>query len=128
MKLILEEPQSKALRRLVEAEVRVTSSELLFAEIPRALRRRATSDPSIDARDVLTRGESQLAAVDLLAATRSILVLAGALEGPFLRALDAIHVATAVSYPGELRAFVSYDERQLEAAEGAALQVASPGG
>ncbi|MEJ7716709.1 MAG: hypothetical protein WKF31_01650 [Thermoleophilaceae bacterium] len=54
--------------------------------------------------------------------------LAGTLEGPLLRALDAIHVATADLLPGvSCTAFVSYDDRQLEAADRAALPVASPG-
>lgn len=105
----------------------MTSSELLLSEIPRALRRRASVDRSTEVTSVLDRGESQLAAVDLMSITRSVLLLAGALEGPALRTLDAIHVATAASYPGHLRAFVSYDDRQLEAAERAALRVASPG-
>ena len=43
-----------------------------------------------------------------------------------LRALDAIHVTTALRVRSALAAFVSYDRRQLEAAEALGLPVASP--
>lgn len=127
MKLVVQEPESSALREFVEAEGGRASSELLFAEIPRALRRPWWSHGSADSVRLLARGEAELGAMYLIALSRSVLTLAGTLEGPLLRALDAIHVATAISYPGELRAFVSYDDRQLEAAERAVLAVASPG-
>jgi hypothetical protein len=40
--------------------------------------------------------------------------------------LDAIHVATAYRLRSVLAAFVSYDTRQLEAAEALGLPIASP--
>jgi predicted nucleic acid-binding protein len=43
-----------------------------------------------------------------------------------LRALDAIHVASALRLGGALSAFVSYDRRQLEAAAALGLPTASP--
>ena len=127
MKLVVEEPESAALRELVELEASRASSELLRAEIPRALRRRVWPDAPAEAPPLVGRGEQELAAMYLIAVTRSIVALAGTLEGPLLRALDAVHVATAVAYPAGLTAFVSYDDRQLEAADRAALPVASPG-
>lgn len=51
---------------------------------------------------------------------------AGALAEPMLRALDAIHVATAASL-GPIESFVSYDERQSAAARLAGLPTAAPG-
>jgi predicted nucleic acid-binding protein len=44
-----------------------------------------------------------------------------------LRALDAIHVAAAIS-AAPLDAFVSYDERQSAAARLAGLRTIAPGG
>lgn len=128
IKLIVEEPESGALRGLAEGDGDLVASELLLAEIPRALRRRASDDRAVDLARLVAHGERQLATVGLMSVTRSILTWAGGLAGPRLRALDAIHVATAASYPGEPPPFVSYDDRQLEAAELAGLRVASPSG
>jgi predicted nucleic acid-binding protein len=44
-----------------------------------------------------------------------------------LRALDAVHVASARELGAELEALVTYDRRMIEAARGAGLPVASPG-
>jgi predicted nucleic acid-binding protein len=54
------------------------------------------------------------------------LVRAGALEGSFLRSLDAIHIATAQGL-GDVDAFVTYDERQAAAARLAGFRTISPG-
>lgn len=43
-----------------------------------------------------------------------------------LRALDAIHLATAMSPGEDLDAFIAYDERLLAAAEAAGLIVEEP--
>lgn len=43
------------------------------------------------------------------------------------RTLDSIHLASALRVRAVLSAFVSYDRRQLEAAEAVGLPVASPG-
>jgi predicted nucleic acid-binding protein len=44
-----------------------------------------------------------------------------------LRALDAIHLATALTIKGDLAAFCCYDRRLSEAASGAGLTVIAPG-
>ncbi len=46
---------------------------------------------------------------------------------PALRALDAIHLATAERIGAQLGALIAYDERLLAAAEAHGLPVASPG-
>jgi predicted nucleic acid-binding protein len=51
---------------------------------------------------------------------------AALLEQPFLRTLDAIHLATAAGIRASLSAFVTYDKRLAAAAEDAGLPVASP--
>ena len=58
---------------------------------------------------------------------RSLLVVAGALQEPALRALDAIHVAAAADV-SPIDAFLSYDERQAAAARLAGLRTVAPGG
>jgi predicted nucleic acid-binding protein len=52
--------------------------------------------------------------------------LAGATGGPSLRALDAIHVAAALRLGPEIEVFVTYDDRQAEAARAAGFDVVSP--
>jgi len=84
----------------------------------RAVRRR---DPTAEplARRVLER-------VSLLAIGDRVLVSAATLGPRDVRALDAIHLASALRLGDSLSAFVSYDARQLEAAERLGLPVVSP--
>lgn len=44
-----------------------------------------------------------------------------------LRTLDAIHLATALSFGEDLGTLVAYDQRLLEAAKTAGLKTLSPG-
>jgi uncharacterized protein len=57
----------------------------------------------------------------------TILREAGEVPDPFLRSLDAIHVATAGRLRPLLGAFVTYDKRQGAVAREAGLRVVSPG-
>lgn len=61
----------------------------------------------------------------LLPLDRALLLTAGALAEPGLRALDAIHVAAAVDL-SPLDGFVTYDERQAAAARLAGLRTVRP--
>jgi predicted nucleic acid-binding protein len=56
---------------------------------------------------------------------RPLLAAAGALGEPALRALDAIHVASAVGLQ-PIDTFVTYDERQAAAARLAGLRTIAP--
>ena len=67
-----------------------------------------------------------LDAIALRPLDRALLAGAGALAEPSLRALDAIHVASAVDLE-PIEAFVTYDERQAAAARLAGLRTMSPG-
>jgi uncharacterized protein len=68
-----------------------------------------------------------LDAIALLALDRELLIAGGTLAEPGLRALDAIHVAAAIS-AAPLDAFVTYDERQGAAARLGGLRTVAPGG
>jgi predicted nucleic acid-binding protein len=65
--------------------------------------------------------------LDLIAVSTRILTEAAAIEQPFLRTLDAIHLAAAVSLRTSLSAFVTYDKRLAAAAQEIGLPVRSPG-
>jgi hypothetical protein len=55
-----------------------------------------------------------------------VLTEAAAIEQPFLRTLDAIHLAAATSLRGGLSAFVTYDKRLAAAAGEIGLPVLAP--
>lgn len=53
--------------------------------------------------------------------------IAAATGGPGLRALDAIHIASALRLGPEIESFVTYDVRQASAAQAVGLRVSAPG-
>ena len=124
VKLVLDEPESSVLRTYLDG-ADVISCELVLSEIPRAIRRAAASDPALPRERLLARTGELLDAIGLLALDRELLIAAGTLAEPSLRALDAIHVAAAIS-AGALDAFVTYDERQGAAARLAGLRTIAP--
>jgi predicted nucleic acid-binding protein len=125
VKLVRDEAESDALRTYV-VDADLVSSELVLTEIPRAVRRAAAVDPELPLDLLLDRTGELIDAVALRPLDGALLAGAGSLTEPALRALDAIHVATAVDlYP--IDAFVTYDERQAAAARLAGLRTIAPG-
>lgn len=124
VKLVLVERESVALRTAV-APARLAASEIVLVEVPRALGRlRATQSERARVR----REEQRvLAGLDLVSLTRPLLTSAARLAPPSLRALDAVHVVSALTLGAGLDSLVSYDRRQLEAAAGVGVRVVSPG-
>jgi predicted nucleic acid-binding protein len=125
VKLVREEPESSALRTyLTDADV--VSSDLVLTEIPRAVRRAVAYDPELPLARLLEQAGALIDAIALRPLDRALLAGAGALTEPALRALDAVHVASAVGlHP--IDAFVTYDERQAAAARLAGLRTVAPG-
>ncbi len=114
-KLVVDERGSAALERLVAGKALATS-RVAVVEVTKAV---ARADPGADAWGVLSR----MAFVELDA---DLARLAGASGGPSLRALDAIHVASALRLVQVIEAFVTYDDRQADAARAAGLAVVQP--
>ena len=125
VKLVLDEPESTALRAFVD-DADLISCELALTEVPRAIRRAAAHDALLPIELLLSRAEETLDAIALLPLDRALLLVAGALQEPALRALDAIHVAAAAGV-SPIDAFLSYDERQAAAARLAGLRTIAPG-
>lgn len=125
VKLVRDEPESHTLRTFL-ADADLVSCELVLTEIPRAIRRASAHDPRVKLDVLVDRTGEVLDAVGLLPLDRALLLAAGALSEPALRALDAIHVAAAVVL-APLDGFVTYDERQAAAARLAGLRTVSPG-
>jgi uncharacterized protein len=99
--------------------VPLVCSALAEVEVARAIRRVAP--------DALPAVPATLARLYRLEIDATVRSAASALAEPNLRTLDAIHIATALGMGTELQAFISYDQRMLQAAEELGLPVASPG-
>jgi uncharacterized protein len=95
----------------------LVSSRVAVVEVTKAVGR---ANPVADAHPLF----ALLSFVELDVDLASI---AGAIGGPGLRSLDAIHVASAVRLGSEVETFISYDARQSEAARAAGLRVSAPG-
>lgn len=125
VKLLREETESTSLRAY-SADADLITSELALTEVPRAVRRAAAADPELPLEPLLARSGELLDALALRPVDRELLAAAGAIAEPALRALDAIHLAAALSLD-PIDAFLTYDERQAAAARLSGLRTVSPG-
>jgi uncharacterized protein len=133
IQLVREDRHSEALGRFIAArpDMRWFVSELAKAELARAIRRVNHNDHGqvIDAarlRAELDYARQLWDNIDLIPVTTRVLTDAGALEQPFLRTLDAIHLASAATLRAGLSAFVTYDKRLASAASETGLPVSVP--
>jgi predicted nucleic acid-binding protein len=125
MKLVRDESHSTPLDVYLRG-ANVVSSELVLAELPRAARRVASVYPDAHLEGLLERSYEVIDGLALQPLEPALLIGAGALAEPALRALDAIHVISAVAaHP--IDAFVTYDKRQAAAARLAGLRTVAPG-
>jgi len=124
VKLIVDEPESETLRTFIEG-ADLVSCELILTEVPRAIRRATARDERLPLDLLMSRAAQTIDSLALAPLDRSLLLAAGALAEPMLRALDAIHVAAAAGL-GPIDAFVTYDERQSAAARLAGIRTMSP--
>jgi uncharacterized protein len=125
VKLVREEAESGALRAYLDG-ADLVSSELVLTEIPRAVRRAVAQDPALPLDLLLERAGELVDVLALRPVDRDLLAGAGALAEPALRALDAIHIVSAVDLD-PIEAFVTYDERQAAGARLAGLRTMAPG-
>ena len=116
MKLTRDEPESMALiDYLEEASLEVSTSVLAEVEVVRNLRKLP-----------LESGQA-LAGFYLLALDDEVRRNAINIGHASLRSLDAIHLATALAVGDRDLQFVTYDQRQADAARQAGLKVIQPG-
>lgn len=119
VKLVVNEPESKALKRALKPSGRLVTSRLSTVEVGRAVALHAPGPAAIEAADQL------LEDCDLVGISAQVLKRARSLASRELRSLDAIHLATAVHV--EATHLLSYDRRQLAAAADLGLEVSHPG-
>jgi len=117
VKLVVPEPESpQMLRWYVESE-RVITSRVGIIETRRAAAR-FRHDPD--------RLRSLLSMLEVFELDARIADRAAGVGPTLLRALDAIHLATALELGSGIGAFVTYDGRLAEAAQAVGLPVVRP--
>jgi predicted nucleic acid-binding protein len=114
-KLIIAEAETSALRSAVRDHTLV-SNRVSTLEVTKAVAR-------VDENAEPERLFAHLSFVELTPDLARVACMTG---GARLRALDAIHVASAVMLGPGIDAFITYDKRQAAAARAAGLVVASP--
>jgi len=128
VKLVMEEPQSRALNTESRRWDDWISSEIARTEVPRAVVGALTRAGL--ARDVIEdgrrRADALMSRVITLEADRRVLVDAARVEPIETRTLDAIHVATVLQVRDEIGAVVTYDQRMATALRQARIEVISP--
>ncbi len=118
VKLVVAEPQSRALRAFLRREPDRVSCALARTEVLRAVRPLGPA--------ALAAARRVLRSVDMIRLDDALLDAAGTLEPAGLRSLDAIHLAAAQLVSPVLRAVVTYDRRMAEAAAALGFSVAAP--
>lgn len=118
VKLAVREPESDALRRYLRSRRPWVSSALARTEVLRAL--------LPGGEGALAAGRAILARCDLVRVSDRVLALAGKMQPPELRSLDAIHLATVQRVREDVSELVIYDGRMAETARQMGYRVSSP--
>jgi predicted nucleic acid-binding protein len=118
VKIVVLEPESRALRTYLRREPQRVSCGLARTEVLRAVR---PGGPA-----AIEAARRVLRSIDLIRLDDALLDAAGLLEPIGLRSLDAIHLAAAQLIAPALHAVVTYDRRLADAATSLGLPVAAP--
>jgi predicted nucleic acid-binding protein len=118
VKLVVPEPETKALRDLLRSWPERVSSVVARIEVERVARRIGGG--------AVRRARSVLSRIALVGLDEPVVRVAAALDPPELRTLDAIHLATAISLGGDLGALCVYDVRLGAAAASKTVEVLAP--
>jgi uncharacterized protein len=118
VKLVVAEPESRALRAHLRRRRPLLSSALARTEVLRALLPAGAI--------AMSRGREVLRRLDLVRVNDRVLDMAGTLEPAQVRSLDAIHLATAQLLGEDLSQIITYDDRMADAARSLGLKTTSP--
>ncbi len=119
VKMVVEEPESRALLHWLGDKDRLVACELVRVETVRVVR---VSDPA-----AVPRAREVANSVTLIRLDDSLYDLAADLEPASLRSFDAVHLAAALSVGDDLAGVVTYDARMDVAAVDLDLLVEAPG-
>lgn len=117
-KLLIQEPESRHLRKELQRWARRVSSELAVVEVLRLVHR---TGPPLHASAL-----HLLQSLALRPMNRGLLLSASRLDPQPLRSLDAIHLATALALGPALEVMFTYDRRLLAAAKAHGVPTAAP--
>ena len=120
MKLVIEEPESSALKHHIGDSPALVTSRIALVEVVRAV---SLASPTPEAR---SDAERLLDSCLLIEITDDLLHAAADMTSVSIRTLDAIHLASAIRVEAE--ELVAYDRRLVAAASERGLRVASPAG
>ncbi len=120
VKLVLPEAETEALLASLPAWPHRLSSEVAVVEVLRAARR-ASAD-----QEVWRRANQVLSGLHLIKISPAILEHASQVEPATLRALDALHLASALSLGEDLGAMAVYDATLAAAAGECGVRVLAP--
>ena len=120
MKLIVTESETRALRAEIQKWSELASSIVSRVEVPRAVRRVMRARTPVETLNMVL---DSIAFIDI---DRGLAADASRLEPPTMRSLDAIHLATALSFGTDLGGFATYDSRLADAATHRGLTVLAP--
>jgi predicted nucleic acid-binding protein len=116
VKLSQLEPESQPLIDFLDRhEIEASTSIVSEVEVMRTLRRSGLDD------------DQPVRSFYLLQLDEDVRREAVRLGSPLLRSIDAIHIATALAIEDGQLEFVTYDDRQADAARAAGLRVVQPG-
>jgi uncharacterized protein len=118
VKLVIPEPESRALREELGRWDRHVSSALAWTEVVRASVRVNPAGGEL--------AERVVRAVDLVAVDDELLKQAARFEPAQLRTLDAVHLASVLLLRQTVGAVISYDARLLSALKAAGLPAVAP--
>jgi predicted nucleic acid-binding protein len=118
VKLVVAEPESRALRTHLKRRRPLVSSALARTEVLRALLPAGET--------ALSRGREVLRRLDLVRINDRVLDAASILEPVQVRSLDAVHLATAQLLGEDLGQVITYDDRMADAARSLGLKTTSP--
>jgi hypothetical protein len=118
VKLVVSEPESNAVRELLRSWPERVSSVVARIEVERVARRIGGS--------ALRRARTVLTRIALVELDEDVIQRAATLDPIELSALDAIHLATAISLGPDLGALCAYDVRLGSAALSKTIEVLAP--
>ena len=118
VKLVVPEPETKALREFLRSWPERVSSVVARIEVERVARRIGGG--------AIRRARTVMSRIALVELDEEVVRTAASLDPPTLRTLDAIHIATALSLRGELGVVCVYDSRLAAAANSKVVEVAGP--